>query len=102
MRNAGAFLLFLSEGVLLENSVQEEIRWALKYRKQFILVHEADPSKQTFEFSVPEYFPSDINMVDILANTKSIPYRSRGWERGEFNLFNRVAAIFIYSFLPAT
>ena len=59
--SSGAFLLFLSGGVLQRPFCQFEIREALALPNPFVLVHESDPRFGAFDFrSEREHAPADM------------------------------------------
>ena len=64
IRQAAAFLLFLSEGVLERPFCQFEIREAMALKKPMLLIHESDPRFGSFDFGkAGSTAPADLKLM---------------------------------------
>ena len=77
IEESAAFILFLSEGVLLRPFCQMEIRAAIALQKPVVLLHEADVRYGAFDFrQAYEEAPADLR--ELLDSHESLPFRRRG------------------------
>eukprot|EP00935_MAST-01C_sp_MAST-1C-sp1_P000509 g509.t1 len=80
IEKSGAFVLFLSKGVLTRDFVIFELRTALEAKKPIVFLHEEDPRHSPFDFVKDvEAAPEDLR--HLFVDIESIPYRRRLWER---------------------
>ncbi len=80
IRTSRNFILFLSDGVLSRPYVQFEIRCALKLRKPFILIHEADERHHPCDFA-KELDAAPTDLKSVLSSHESLAWRRRHFEQ---------------------
>eukprot|EP00935_MAST-01C_sp_MAST-1C-sp1_P000028 g28.t1 len=80
--NSGAFILFLSAGVLSRPfcGCQFEIRTAIAHKKTIVLIHESDARHGAYDFYAEQLAaPDDLKYLTDLH--ESMAFRRRGYER---------------------
>lgn len=79
VQNCGAFVFFITDGVLASTWCAQELRWALEHRKRIVLVRETDArhggiDMKDFFQQVPE------DLLPVFRNNVAIPwYREKGF-----------------------